>query len=444
MARRKARRIIPEELVTAEIEAFSHDGRGLTHVDGRVIFVDGGLPGERVEFQYTEMKRDFAAAKAVRILAASPLRREPKCEYFGLCGGCSLQHVDPERQIDIKQRILEDQFRRIGHLENVPFWPPIRGPLWGYRHKARLGVKYVAKKQRALVGFREKAGRWITDMGHCEILHPRVGKQLAGIAALVDSLSIRDRIPQIEVAVGDEGCVLVFRNLAEASADDRLRLQNFGRSHDFTIYLQPRGPDSLIPVDEQGSRILSYGLPGHDVTFYFEALQFTQVNIDINRQLVGRALELLAPGPSDRVIDLFCGIGNFTLPISRYVEWVVGIEGSRHLVEQAETNARLNRIGNVSFQVADLTTDPAHEDWCKESYTMAVLDPSRAGAEEILKYFPRWGVERIVYISCNPATLARDAAILSGELGYRFEGAGVMDMFPQTSHMESIALFNRD
>jgi 23S rRNA (uracil1939-C5)-methyltransferase len=444
MPRRNARRLIPEELVTSEIEDYSHDGRGLAHVDGRVVFVDGGLPGERVEFQYTEMKRDFAEARVIRVLEASPLRREPKCEYFGRCGGCSLQHLDPERQIEIKQQILDDQFRRIGHLENVPFWAPIRGPLWGYRRKARLGVKYVAKKQRALVGFREKAGRLVAEMGHCEILHPRVGKRLAAIAELVDSLSIRNRIPQIEVAVGDEGCVLVFRNLAEASADDRLRLKDFGRTHDFTIYLQPRGPDSLIPVDDHRSGILSYALPGHEVTFHFEPLQFTQVNIDINRSLVDRALALLAPRPTDRVIDLFCGIGNFTLPISRHVERVVGVEGNRLLVEQAEKNARMNRIGNVFFHVADLTVYPAHEDWCKDAYTMAVLDPSRAGAEAILQYFPRWGVERIVYISCNPATLARDAAILCGELGYRIQGAGVMDMFPQTSHVESIALFERN
>ncbi|MGH8548902.1 MAG: 23S rRNA (uracil(1939)-C(5))-methyltransferase RlmD [Methylococcales bacterium] len=442
MARRKARKI-PELLADAEIEGFCHDGRGLTHIDGRVTFVDGALPGERVELKYTDLKRDFAQAIVVRVLEPSPLRSEPKCEYFGRCGGCSFQHVDPDRQIEIKERILEEQFRRIGHLENITFWPPIRGPVWAYRHKARLSVKYVAKKQRVLVGFREKAAHLIADIEHCEILHPLVGTKLPEIAELINSLSIRDRIPQVEVALGDSGCVLVFRNLAEASTDDRLRLRNFGRSHVFAVYLQPHGPDSLVAVDECVSGTLSYALPAHQVKFYFEPLQFTQVNVEINRRMVDRAIELLEPGPHDRVIDLFCGIGNFTLPVSRHVERVAGIEGSQGLIAQARKNAEINRIDNVRFWVADLATDIAHEEWCRDTYTLALLDPSRAGAEAILEYLPRWGVRRCVYISCNPSTLARDSAILTGKFGYRIKGAGVMDMFPQTSHVESIALFER-
>lgn len=444
MARRNGKIKLPEALVTAEIESFCHDGRGLTHLDGRATFVDGGLPGERVELAYTELKRDFAEAKVIRILQASPLRSVPKCEYFGICGGCSFQHVDPERQIMVKQQILQDQFRRIAHLNNISFWPPIRGPLWGYRHKARLSVKYVPKKQRTLVGFREKATHFVADIGHCAVLHPRVGDRLSQIADLVNRLSIRARIPQIEVASGDSGCVLVLRNLAEASAEDRLLLTDFGRAHDFSIYLQPNGPDSLFPVDQSKYRPLSYALPGHDVRFDFEALQFTQVNPDINRRMVDRAIQLLDPGCHDRVIDLFCGIGNFTLPIARYVEKIAGVEGDRELIEQARKNAAINCLENVRFHVADLATEVGHEQWCRDSYSLAVLDPSRAGAEAILNYFPRWGVRRIVYISCNPATLARDAAILTGNFGYRIQGAGVMDMFPQTSHVESIALFEKD
>ncbi|MGH8553949.1 MAG: 23S rRNA (uracil(1939)-C(5))-methyltransferase RlmD, partial [Methylococcales bacterium] len=331
------------------------------------------------------------------------------------------------------------------HLTNITFWPPIRGPLWAYRHKARLSVKYVAKKQRVLVGFREKATRFIADIGHCGVLHPRVGNKLTEIADLVNSLSIRSRIPQIEVAVDDSGlCVLVFRNLSEAGFDDRLRLKDFGRSHDFTVYLQPKGPDSVYCVDECEAPTLSYALPKHGVKLTFEALQFTQVNVDLNRLMVDRAIQLLNPGPDDRVIDLFCGIGNFTLPIARHVERVVGIEGNRELIEQARKNAAINRVKNASFQIADLNTDVAHEEWCRDSYTLALLDPSRAGAEAILKYFPRWGVRRIVYISCNPATLARDSKILTANFGYRIQGAGVMDMFPQTSHVESIALLEKD
>lgn len=443
MTRRKAK-TIPALTVDAEIEGFSHDGRGLTHIDGRVTFVDGGLPGERVELRYTALKRDFAEAAVVRVLKASPSRSVPKCEYFGRCGGCSFQHIDPDRQIEIKQRILEEQFRRIGHLDNIPFWPPIRGPVWAYRDKARLGVKYVAKKQKVLVGFREKASHLIADVGHCEILNPRVGNKLVEIGELINGLSIRDRIPQIEIAAGESACVLVFRNLADASADDRRQLRDFGRRHDFTIYLQPNGPDSLFAVDESKTQTLNYTLPSQNVTFHFKPLQFTQVNVELNRRMVDRAIELLDPGPNDRVIDLFCGIGNFTLPISRYVSRVVGVEGSRELIERARKNAEINRIENARFQVADLGSDLQHRDWCRDSYTMAVLDPSRAGAEEILKYFPRWGVKRLVYVSCNPATLARDSGILTRAFGYRIEGAGVMDMFPQTSHVESIALFEKN
>ncbi|MGR9107236.1 MAG: 23S rRNA (uracil(1939)-C(5))-methyltransferase RlmD [Gammaproteobacteria bacterium] len=444
MARRKARSKNFSERVIADIETFCHDARGLTHIDGRVTFVDGGLPGERVELEYSQIKRDFAEARVVRVLEASPLRREPKCESFGICGACSLQHVDPERQIEVKQTILEEQFRRIAHLENIAFWPPIRGPLWGYRRKARLSVKFVANKQRVFVGFREKSGRLIADTPRCETLIPEVGERLGEIAEVVQSLSIRDRIPQVEVAAGDSGCVLVFRNLVEASADDLQRLQDFGRARGFSVYLQPGGPESLFPVEDSGISNLGYALPAHRVSFYFEALQFTQVNCDINRRMVDRAVELLDPRPNDRVIDLFSGIGNFTLPISRYVDRAVGIEGDKELIAQARKNAEMNGIDNVRFEVADLTTDLTREDWCQDTYTKAVLDPARAGAEAVLQYFPRWGVERIVYISCNPATLARDAAILSRQHGYRLQGAGVMDMFPQTAHVESIALFEKN
>ncbi|MGH8552972.1 MAG: 23S rRNA (uracil(1939)-C(5))-methyltransferase RlmD, partial [Methylococcales bacterium] len=287
MPRRKANARLPEAPVTARIESCCHDGRGLTHLDGRVTFVEGALPGERVEFVYTEMKRDFACAKTIRVLEASPLRVAPKCEYFGICGGCTFQHVDPERQIEVKQQILEDQLRRIAHLNDIPIWPPIRGPSWAYRHKARLSVKYVPKKGRALVGFNEKATRLVADIGHCEVLNSRIGNKLADIAELVTNLSIRDRIPQIEIAVGEPGsCVLVFRNLCAASAEDRVLLKDFGAKHDFAIYLQPGGPDSLCRVDQDAALAMGYTLPAHNVRLEFKALQFTQVNFELNRRMV--------------------------------------------------------------------------------------------------------------------------------------------------------------
>lgn len=443
MSRRNARRKISEVPVCAEIEDFCHDGRGLSHVDGRVVFVEGALPGERVEMEYIAVKRDFAETRVTQVFEASPLRVEPKCEYYGVCGGCSLQHLEPELQIEIKQRILEQQFRRIGRLEPVPFWPPIRGPLWAYRHKTRLGVKYLAKKQRVLVGFREKSGRYLADMQHCEVLHPMLGSRLGEIGEVIFSLSIRDRIPQVEAAVGDCACVLVLRNLSPASENDRRILAEYGRLQGFSIYLQPKGPDSLEPVDGVAGRSLSYFLPKYGIEFHFEPLQFTQVNVEINQILIDRAIEVLEPTENDRVIDLFCGIGNFTLPLARRAQQVVGVEANPELIATARKNAEINGIGNVDFEIADLNQNLDAESWANQTYSLALLDPSRAGAEEVLNYLPRWGVRRVVYISCNPATLARDSAILCTQLGYRMQGAGVMDMFPQTSHVESMACFEK-
>jgi 23S rRNA (uracil1939-C5)-methyltransferase len=442
--RRRNRKQLPEGLVRVDIESFCHDGRGVTHVDGKATFVDGALPGEVVDIEFTDMKRDFAEARVAEVYERSSFRTEPKCDYFGLCGGCSFQHVDPERQIEVKQDLLAEQFRRIGRLDEVPLWDPLRGPVWGYRHKARLSVKYVEKKQKVLVGFREKRSRLLADMGHCEVLHPRVGRKLVDMAQLINCLSIRTQIPQIEVAMGDTGCILVFRNLADPSAEDLERMTEFGRVNDFRVYLQPKGLDSVVALGEYERDLLSYSVPAHDIRFEFGPLQFIQVNPEMNRSMIDRAIDLLAPEADDCVIDLFCGIGNFTLPIARYAERVVGVEGSRELVAQAERNAALNQLDNASFHVADLTSDQGHQPWYRETYSLALVDPSRAGAEEILACFPRWGVKRIVYVSCNPSTLARDASILVERFGYCLKGAGVMDMFPQTSHVESIALFEKD
>lgn len=444
MSRRRGKKKLPEDLINAEIESFCHDGRGLTHVNGKVVFVDGGLPGEQVAMQYTAMKRDFAEAKVVHVLQASPLRSEPQCEYFGLCGGCSFQHVNPVDQIMVKQELLDEQLKRIGQLKSIPFWQPLKGPVWNYRRKARLGVKYVAKKNKVLVGFREKRNRFLADMGYCKVLYSPVGDKLSELSDLIYDLSIRQQIPQIEVAVGDSQCVLVFRVLQEATAEDLGLLRDFGKLHDFQIYLQPNGPDSLFPLDDYNSNLLSYALPAHQLNFHFEPLHFTQVNIEINRKMVDRAIELLQPDSNDRVIDLFCGIGNFTLPIARIVDRVVGLEGNAQLIERARENAKINHLENVEFHAVDLTKDISGEPWCREKYTLALLDPSRAGAEEMLQHFPGWGVKRIVYISCNPSTLARDAGILVHQMGYSLLGAGVMDMFPQTSHVESVALFEKN
>ncbi len=442
MARRRKKKL-PEYSAPVKIESLSHDGRGITHVEGKVTFIDGALPGESITFEYKNMRRDYAEGCVVQVNEASPLRTEPRCEYYGVCGGCSFQHVEPNAQIEIKQNLLIDQFFRIAHLSDIPFWPALVGPQWGYRRKARLGVKYVAKKGRVLVGFREKRNPFVADMVHCEVLHPAVGNLLGEMSDLIASLSVKSRLPQIEVAIGDHSRALVFRVLDQTTTEDNGRLFDFGQQFGFDIYLQPNGPDSIVPLCSNTVELLGYHLPKYDISCQFHPMEFTQVNSEINQKMVSRAVELLQLDSDDRVIDLFCGLGNFTLPIARFAHSVVGVEGAQSLVDRARDNAEYNNLSNTQFYVADLDKELDDEMWCKQEYSHALLDPSRAGARNILKYFPRWGVKRIVYVSCNPSTLARDAGILVNELGYLLSAAGVMDMFPQTAHVESIALFEK-
>ncbi len=442
MAGRRRKRKIPEEIFTVQVDSFSHDGKGVARVDGMATFIDGALPGETVEFKYTSIRRDFAEAKVYRVIKASELRTEPKCEYFGVCGGCSIQHLVADQQIHIKQQLLQEQLSRIGKLDRVAPWSPLKGPLWGYRHKARLGVKYVAKKNRVLVGYREKGNSFLADMRSCATLHPKIGEKLNDFSELISLLSIRSRIPQIEVAVGEFACAVVFRTLDPATDEDRQKFADFGECHGFDVYLQSGGPDTVEPINGV-AKLLSYSLPAHDIVCQYEPLQFTQVNVELNRKMVERALQLLRPTQDDRVIDLFCGIGNFTLALARCADQVVGVEGDKRLVAQAESNAAANGLANIAFHTANLETDFVNESWAKQKYSLALLDPSRAGAQNVLKYLFASGVQRIVYVSCNPSTLARDAGILVNELGYDMSGVGVMDMFPQTSHVESIALFER-
>jgi 23S rRNA (uracil1939-C5)-methyltransferase len=338
---------------------------------------------------------------------------------------------------------LVDQFRRIGKIDDVPLWPPLTGPHWGYRHKARLGVKYVPKKGRVLVGFRERSSPFIADLEFCPVLHPKVGECLRELSELIGSLSIKDKLPQIEVAVGDERTALVFRILENASTDDLERLKAFGMRFDFDIYVQRHGPDSVVPLHPENPPMLNYSLLNQGIEFRFKPTDFTQVNVDINRKMVDRVMEVLDPAPHDAVLDLFCGIGNFTLPIAKRADRVVGVEGSRESVERARQNAEVNGLDNVQFHVADLSQALNDVDWANRRYDKILLDPSRAGAEEVLSCVPRWGASRIVYVSCNPSTFARDAGILVHQHGYRLIRAGVMDMFPQTAHVESIALFEK-
>jgi 23S rRNA (uracil1939-C5)-methyltransferase len=442
MARRRNRRKnLPPETATASIESLAHDGRGVAHLDERAVFVAGALPGEDVVFEYTKKKKDIAEGRVVEVLKASEDRVEPGCQHYSICGGCSFQHLDPEKQILAKQGILIDQFKSIGKLENIELWPALTGPHWGYRHRARLGVKDVVKKGRVLVGFREKASPYLAEIEQCEVLHPSVGKRLMVLSELIGELTIKNKIPQIEVSICDERTALVFRILEPLDTTDVDKLLAFEKSADVDVYTQSKGPDTIAPLSGE-KPALSYQLP-NDVTLYFGPSDFVQVNVDINRSMINRALETLDLNEDDNVLDLFCGLGNFTLPMARVAGHVTGVEGSEELIQRAKTNADKNGLSNVDFYAANLMEDVANEPWIKKTYNKVLIDPPRLGAKEILHYLPKMGAKQVLYVSCNPSTLARDSAILVNELGYTLKKAGVMDMFPHTSHVESIALFEK-
>lgn len=442
MARRRRRPKLPTEPVRATIEDLSHDGRGVTHIDGKTVFVEGALKGEEVSFLYAEKKRSYDVGVAQTIHKAAPERVEPKCAVFGTCGGCALQHMQAEAQILAKQEVLLENFERIGKVTPAEVLPPLTGPHWGYRRKARMGVRNVPKKGRVLIGFREKRAPYVVDMHRCEVLHPSVGEHLDELSEMIGSLEACSRIAQIEVAVDDSQTALVFRNLDPLSEADESNMVAFAQAHDMHFFLQPGGPDTVTPLWPEQTQ-LSYALPEFEVKFNFTPTGFTQVNTDINRKMVPYAIDMLEVGKNERVLDLFCGIGNFTLPLARRAKEVVGVEGLDILVQRARENAELNAIDNVEFHVADLAKEVELLPWWSQGFDKVLLDPARDGAMEAIPHIAKLGVKRIVYVSCNPATLARDAGLLVNEHGYTLEKAGVMDMFPHTAHVESIALFTK-
>ncbi len=441
MSRRK-RKPLPTAPLRITIDNLNHEGRGVGRVDGKTVFVTGALPGEEVEFTYSAIHRNFDEGVAISILTVSPERVAPRCPHFNVCGGCAMQHLAPETQIAYKQKVLLDDFRHIGKVQPKQVLPPLLSPHWGYRRKARLGVKYVPKKEKVLVGFRERSSPFLAELIRCEVLHPSVGECIEALGTMISSLSVHDKIVQIEVAVDDSQTALALRNMAELTDEDKAKVKSFAIEHNIHFYLQPGGPDSLIPLWPEQIR-LRYVLASYDVSFGFRPGDFTQVNTDINRQMIDRAIELLELQPEDRVLDLFCGLGNFTLPLARRCREVVGVEGEAKLVERARANAAENALTNVQFHAADLAGDLEHSPWWKQGFDKVLLDPPRSGAQETLVHIARMKVGRIVYVSCNPSTLARDAGILVNEYGYKLEKAGVMDMFPHTAHVESIALFVR-
>jgi 23S rRNA (uracil1939-C5)-methyltransferase len=428
--------------LTADVADLDQDGRGIARVDGKVTFIKGALPGERVRYRLARRGKQADAGEVVAIEQPSPDRVEPHCRHFGLCGGCSMQHLSAAGQVAFKQKQLVDALERIGKVPPAAVAPAITGPAWGYRRRARLSVKHVAKKGGVLVGFREADSPFVAQLESCVVLDPRVGLKLRDIAECVGRLDINTLVPQIEVAAADT-VTLVFRVMQPPTDADRQVLRDFARAHGFEIHLQTGGYDTIQPLDAPATE-LAISPDGSDLRLAFKPTDFIQVNDAVNRQMVRQALDWLGgPGLAGRkILELFCGLGNFSLPLARAGAAVTAIEGERGLVERARQNARANGL-DIRFEQADLFTPDPKVDWLRAKYDAALLDPPRAGAKEILPFVADAGPARIVYVSCHPGTLARDAGYLVHERGYRLARAGILDMFPHTSHVESMALFER-
>jgi len=426
----------------------SHDGRGVARVDNKVVFVDGALPGERIQFRITGKRRSYSFGTLLEVVRYSDQRVDPPCDHFGVCGGCALQHLQHEAQLQTKHRQLQDNLQRIAKITPAEWLTPLHGPAWGYRRKARLSVRYVEKKGGVLVGFHERHKSYVTPLKECLTLVPGIARLLPSLPALIGSLSCYTRVPQIEAGAGDDEVVLVFRHLEPFTDADRQILQEYALAHEVVILLQDKGPDSIRPLYPEQFQLLSYRLPQHQVQVWFGPTDFVQVNGETNALLIDKAIELLEPGPNDRVLDLFCGVGNFTLPLARYCGVITGVEGDQQLVRRAEYNAQQNDLQNAEFECANLFVDPASNPalsgaWIQQKVDKLLLDPPRTGAIDVIKQISRLAPGRIVYVSCNPATLARDGELLVHKLGYRLLKAGIVDMFPHTAHIESIALFER-
>ena len=437
-----ALRTPPGEAQEADVVDLAQDGRGVARPGGKTVFIDGALPGERVRFRVVKRRRQLDEAALVEILIASPDRIEPRCAHFGVCGGCSLQHLSAAAQIAAKERQLLEALERIGRVRPERLLAPIQGPEFAYRRRARLGVRYVHKKGRVLAGFREREKPYIAELARCEILIERFATLPAQLAQLVETLSIRDKVPQVEVAAGDAGAALVFRVMEPPAAADLDALSAFGERLGVDIYLQPGGLDTIRPIGGTFAP-LSYSIDGGRITLKFGPSDFVQINREVNAAMVDAAVELLEIGPADTVLDLFCGIGNFTLPLGARARSVVGVEGDESLVKKARANAALNGICNAEFHAADLFQPAGFAGWAAARYDLVLLDPPRAGALAIMERMPQWAPRRVVYISCHPGSLARDAQMLVESQGFRLIAAGVMDMFPHTTHVESVAVFER-
>lgn len=427
------------------IESLTHDGRGVTALNGKKVFVDGALASEIVEYHLLKKRSHYYEAKALNVITHSKQRVIPPCHHFGICGGCSLQHMTMDLQIELKQQTVLDQLKHFGKVIPKNILPPLHSHTLGYRHKARLGVKFVEKKNKVLVGFREKASRYLSMLDHCKVLHPKVGEQLPMLCDLIASLKSYRSIAQIEVAIGDHEVALIFRHLQSLPKEDLEKLKDFGQNQSFHIYLEPNKPEVLSKLwPNNTTDRLTYTLPDHQLEFLFHPLDFTQINLEMNRCMVNQAINLLDVKAHEKVLDLFCGIGNFTLPLARSAAHVVGVEGSEEMVKRGYENAAHNRIENVEFFSGNLEAPNLEAPWLKSSYDKILLDPPRIGAKNIIPYIANNNATCILYVSCNPATLARDAGDLVHNHGYLLEAVGTMNMFPHTKHIEAMAVFKKE
>jgi 23S rRNA (uracil1939-C5)-methyltransferase len=429
----------PEE---ADIVDLSHEAKGVARIDGKTVFVADALPGERVVLRRIGRHRKFDEAVLESVLRPSADRVAPACPHYGTCGGCALQHLAPAAQLVFKQTQLLENLARLGGVEPGRVLEPLTGPVWGYRRRARLGVKHVVRKGRVLVGFRERSAPYVADLHECRVLAPPANRLIDPLAVMVNELSIAARVPQVEVAVADNACALVLRVLDPPTLADLDRMRDFERVEGVRLYLQPGGPASVVPLSPDPEP-LRYDLRTSGLAIEFEPTDFIQVNATLNVAMVARAVGMLEPQPASHVLDLFCGLGNFSLPLARAAGEVVGVEGEAGLVARAERNAGRQGIANASFHTADLANPQAWSGWAARRYDRVLLDPPRAGAREVLPVVGGCGAARVVYISCHPGSLARDAGILVRDHGFRLAAAGVMDMFPHTTHVEAMAVFER-
>ncbi len=427
---------------TTTVQSLSHDGRGICKLDGKITFILGALPGEEVSYQPLKHAKGITSAVAQEILTPSKERIEAPCPHFTSCGGCQLQHLSQESQLSHKNQVLQELFQYIGLTDSAEWAPALKGPSYGYRRRARLSVKHVEKKGKVLVGFRELDGRFVSDNSQCPVLTPPFNTLLEPLSDLIGTLSIPDKIPQIELTQASPQPTLLIRHLSPLTANDTDLLKDFSDKLQLQILLQPKGYDSITDLaGELSSAELNYEMNG--ITYFFKPQQFIQINAEMNEQMIQQALDWLQPKEGERILDLFCGIGNISLPLAKRCKWVIGVEGDTSAVLQAERNAAHNNLKNTTFFTENLFEDATKSLWALHPYDAIVIDPPRAGAKELIANIKQFHANRILYISCHPATLARDTALLKDQ-GYILKKAGIMDMFPQTQHMEAMALFVRE